>query len=90
LAVKEFGGDLGQDLNQSMNGLVKILTSPSSADFTLQQRVDELGQALTDNASNAKLKKMIKEYIQNNSNKKSSKNLPESLSNKPEPISPQS
>jgi hypothetical protein len=40
LAAKEFGADLGNSVNQSINTLVKILTCSSSSELSLQQRVE--------------------------------------------------
>lgn len=89
LAIREYGGDLGFLLNQNVDNLVRLLTTPTSGDLTLQQRVEEIATALTENASNNKLKKAAKEHVQNNQTKKIAKGN-EALSNKPEPISPQS
>lgn len=60
LALKEYGVDIGSPSNQTIDNLVKVLTTPTNADLTLQQRVSEIGNVLIQTAGNNKLKKNVK------------------------------
>jgi hypothetical protein len=51
------------DINLQIVHLVKILTTPSSPDLTLQQRIEEIRSQIIEVANDGQLKKMIKEYI---------------------------
>lgn len=88
IAAKEYAVDLGFLLNQNVDNLVRVLTTPTSNDLTFKQRIDEISTALTDNANNNKLKKSFKEFAQANENLQKPK--PNASSNQPEPLSPRS
>lgn len=58
--MKEYGVDLGFLLNQNVDNLVRVLTTPTSADLTLEGRIKEISNSLVESAGNNKLKKSIK------------------------------
>lgn len=65
IAVREYGADLTANFNQSVDSLVKILTS-TSRELTIQQRVAQITEALIKSANNEKLKTVVKNYIESN------------------------
>ena len=42
IAAKEYLVDLGFLFNQNVDNLVRVLTTPTSADLTLQERISEI------------------------------------------------
>lgn len=86
IAAREYGVDLPPKFNQSVDSLVKTLTT-SSRELTIKERVNQLAQALIDISNNKKLKVTVKDYIKSNPDLKIAG---ESFSSQPEPISPRS
>lgn len=60
IGLKEYAVDLGFLYNQNIDNFVRVLTTPTSNDLTLGERVKEITNALTDAANNQKLKKSMK------------------------------
>lgn len=70
LAAKEYLLDLGLQSNMNVDNIGRILTTPTSADLTLKQRIEEISASLIEAASNSKLKKNIKKAVEENQDKK--------------------
>lgn len=87
IASREYGADVGEKSNASVDSLVKILTAQSLANMTLKERVTQISNALIQTANDQKLKSNVRKYINENEDKTVNA---EGMSNEPEPRSPRS
>lgn len=87
IASREYGADVGEKSNATIDNLVKVLTSSSAANMTLKNRVSQISEALTKVADDKRLKSSIRRYLEENQDKTA---VVESMSIEPEPRSPRS